>query len=185
MKRPREVYETYSTDLSAALRAVGCDLIQADPIRRIFDEKNPPNTKVSHGLGRGGRVQYRHKTTSSEFSAPATELAQAWAEPEKVYDGEEWIPIPKENQFDNMLNALRAKLAGTEAGRDLEKIAAEYPKEIMRYLKGQAVHRKENIQTIADREDIVELVKIKKADGHFVIHHINLPADKVQALLEA
>jgi len=180
------VYDTYSTELSAALRAIGCDLLDADPIRRIFDENHPANPSVSHGLKRGGRVQYRHKVESDQFDTKTADLAQVFTAPFKEFDhaSGQWKTIP-EDRFDSMLAALREKLKGTEAGGDLEAIIREFPREIMRYLAASFKARKENIKEIAENSKIVELVLVRKEDGHFVLHHIDLDPAKIQDLIEA
>lgn len=195
----QSTYDTFSTDLAAALRAIGCDMINEDPMRRLFDENYPPNPRVPYGLNRGGRVQYRFKPECDEFDASTASLAQSWANPTHRYNGEEWVPIPEEKTFNAMVGKLREKLSGTEAGRDLEEIIRELPHEIMRYCKLNSQARKENITIIANsvaRKDqrapgdkstpvLQEFCKVRKEDGHYIIHSQELSPEKVQALLEA
>lgn len=182
------IYDTYSTELSAALRAVGCDLIDTDPLRRIFSEDSPANPSVSHGLRRGGKVQYRHKPESDEFNASTAELAQVFAAPDREYNKltGAWDKV-SEDRFDSMLAHLRGKLRSSAAGAavDLDAIIEELPREIIRYIKAAFAARTENIKTIAERPDLVELVLVKKDDGHAVLHHIAMDPAKVQELLEA
>jgi hypothetical protein len=182
---PPGVYDTFSTELSAALRAVGCDLIDRDPIRRVFDEGHPINPAVTHGLKRGGRVQYRHVPDSEEYGTPTAKLAQVYAEPNKTFTGDGWIQNRPEDSFDFLMNALREKIKGSEAGILLEGIIAEYPKELMRHIRAAFEHRRENIGVVANREDLVEIVRVKKDDGHYVLHHAKMPQEQIQALLES
>lgn len=179
-------YETASTELSAALRAVGVDLIEKDPIVRVFTEERPANPEVSHGLARGGQCRYRHHLHSSEFSNSASDLAQAFATPGKYLDREKgWQSIPENQTFDFQVNALREKLKGTEAGGMLERIFTEYPREIMRYIRAAMDARKDNISEIAKNPSITELVCIKTEGGGTIVHHISIPPEKLQALLDA
>jgi predicted Zn-dependent protease with MMP-like domain len=168
-----EVYDTTSTELASALRAIGCDVVDEDPIRRIFSEEHPCNPSVSHGLKRGGQVQYRLKGESEEFDAKTFELARAYAD-------------SKESKtLDETLATLRDKTRGTEAGQLVEEVIKELPQEIMRYIRLAFVYRRELIDLIATKQDLVELIKIKKADGHYILHHAGMPSDKLKELLEA
>lgn len=171
-----EVYDTNSTELAAALLALGFDLVDADPIRRIFTERHPANRTVTHGLARGGQVQYRLQTDSAEFSGlKAGKAAQAYASPQDVDPA----------VFDAKLTELRNKLAGTEAGIMFETILDEYPLEVARYIRVAFAERNLLIDEIRRRTDMVELVRVKKPDGNFILHGIDCPPDKVAALLNA
>ena len=168
-----EVYDTTSTELAAALRAVGVDTINEDPIRRIFSEDHPCNPSVSHGLKRGGQVQYRLRGESQEFDAKTYELAHAYADTKET------------DTLDQTLSKLREATRGTEAGQLVEQVIKELPLEVMRYIRLSFVYRRELIDLIATKPDLVELIKIKKPDGHFILHHAGMPADKLKELLEA
>lgn len=168
-----EVYDTTSTELASALRAVGCDTVDEDPIRRIFSEDHPCNPSVSHGLKRGGQVQYRLKGESQEFDVKTYELAHAYADTKET------------DTLDQTLSKLREATRGTEAGQLVEAVIKELPLEVMRYIRLAFVYRRELIDLIATKPDLVELIKIKKQDGHFILHHAGMPSDKLKELLEA
>lgn len=187
MKQPVhiDIYDTTSTELAAALTALGYNLTgpeqadpitggvkKADPIRRIFTEKRPINRAVSHGLKRGGEVQYRMDSKSTEFDTPAGAVAFAYI-------------CPKPSLvFDDLVKDLRKQTSGSEAGILIEQLIQEIPLEVARYIRGAMDNRRNLIGVIADRRDIVELVRVKKDDGNFVLHHINCPAEMVEALSE-
>lgn len=169
------VYDTTSTEMTAALMALGFDLVETDPIRRIFTENRPCNAAVTHGLQRGGEVQYRLETESDQFSTKVGLVAQAYCERES--DAEK-----ASLKFDAKVEELREKVKGTEAGIMLEHVISALPSEIARYVRLSMDTRRKLISEIATRKDMVEMVKIRKSDGHFVLHHVDCPAEIVEEL---
>tara|TARA_R110000765_G_scaffold47794_4_gene98013 strand:+ start:2965 stop:3498 length:534 start_codon:yes stop_codon:yes gene_type:complete len=169
------IYDTTNTEATAALLALGFPLINTDPIRRIFTEKRPANNQVSFGLKRGGEVEYRLEASSDQHDEKAGVVAQAYWDKEAETHSEE---------FDEKLINLRKKLQGTEGGILFEEILREYPQEVARYIRVAFDQRRQLIKQVINRQDMVELVRIEKEDGHNVLHHVNCPAEKVAKLLE-
>lgn len=172
MKESTSVYETSGTEMAAALMALGFDLADNDPLRRVFTPERPANESVTHGLKRGGKVFYRIKTESSEFANSAGECAEAYGAKSMSAD------------FDARLMALRDKLAGTEAGQMLDALITELPLEIARYQRAAFENRRNLIDTLATRRDIVEMVYVPTGKDSFVIHHAKLPPEEALALIE-
>ena len=195
------VYDTYSTELSAALESLGCPLIGSDPLRRIFTEDRPLNPNYQHGINRGGKIQYRHATESTQFEAKTSELAQSFTTPEHTPDKTKGELVPRDpDEFDNRLQALREATKGTEVGILVEEIIREYPHEIARYISAAFQARNKRTKTVIVGKDFLsepgtpdhgkpikmtELVLIQKDDGHFVLHHLDLPLEQVEELLNA
>jgi hypothetical protein len=168
-----EVYDTTSTELASALRAIGCDVVDADPIRRIFSDEKPPNKSVTHGLKRGGQVQFRLKGDCEEFDAKTHELARAYADSKET------------TTLDESLATLRDKTRGTEAGQLVEEVIKELPLEIMRYIRLAFIYRRELIDLIATKDDLVELYYKKHEDGTCTLVNHKIPAWKYKQLREA
>jgi len=195
------VYDTYSTELSAALDSLGCPLVGSDPLRRIFTPDKPLNASHKHGIGRGGKIQYRHATDSTQFSAKTFELAQSFTTPDHSPDKTKGELVPRDpEEFDNRLQDLREATKGTEVGILVEEIIREYPHEIARYIAAAFQARNKRTKTVIEGKDFLsepgsegygrpikmtELVLIQKDDGHFIMHHLDLPIDQVEELLNA
>lgn len=185
------VYETSFTALAATLSTLGFDLIgklddngklvtgatKGDAIRRIFTESKPCNYSVAYGKDRGGVVEFRFEVRSTEFDTPIEKVAQAFCDEESEREG-------KSAEFDEMLKSLQKSLKGTAAGIELEKIIAEFPCEIARYNRFNMENTQELRNQIYTRKGMTEMVRIRKADGHSVLHHADCPEQLVKELCE-
>jgi hypothetical protein len=165
------VHDTYSTEQASALLALGVDLVDEDPLRRIFSDKFPANQSVTHGLKRGGRVQYRLKEHSTTSKATSLELARTFCK-----------ETEEESDFDNNIEKLKELTKGTEAGQIVEKILKDLPHEAIKYVRAAFKWRNVLIEELASNKNIVELVLIKKEDGNIILHNAKAPADVLKNL---
>ena len=162
---PEAGFVTSSTDFSAFLRSVGFNAREHNFAERTFSEKNPPNPAVSHGLARGGVVEFHHSTKSEEFpNTTPHELLYFWMHPE-VDAG----------KFDDLLNKLADITAGTAAGTLVAQLAQELPRELLRYTHQTCANRKEQITGISkgfvdaetgERRHVPERTAITNCKGH-------------------